>query len=303
MNAYAVAFLLVVGTIPDATEKLEESFSKLKEAQAGTDTALVQKLAGDIWTITHELVAESAPEVEADKDAWTKRIAWAREIQTYAEYAVGAAAMKAANPADTITLISMLEKQNPSSKYLDEAYGNYFVALNRTGAAAKIPAAAENALRHFPNNEDALLVLADRSMSRNETDRALNYAERLLAVAAKHPKPEGMPAADWERKRSSADTRAHWIAGVMHSQKAQYYEADKDLRAALPFVKDNQAMLAATLFHLGVANYQLAAQVRERPRMMEAARFSEEAAKIKGPLSEQAWRNAQIMKAEAQKVR
>lgn len=303
MNAYAVAFLLVVGTIPDATEKLEDSFAKLKEAQAGTDVALVQKLAGDIWAAGHDLVAEPAPQAEADKDAWQKRVAWARELQNYAEYAVSAAAMRAANPADTLALVSLLEKQNASSKYLDDTYPYYFAALNRTGATAKIPAAAEAVLKNFPNNEDALLILADRATVRNETDRALNYAERLITAVAKHPKPEGMTAADWERKRTFASTRGHWIAGVMHSQKNQFYEADKDLRAALPYVKDNEAMLAATLFHLGVANYQLGLQMRERPRILEAAKFSDEAAKIKGPLSEQAWRNAQIMRAEAQKVR
>jgi hypothetical protein len=89
----------------------------------------------------------------------------------------------------------------------------------------------------------------------------------------------------------------------MHSQKTNYYEANKDLRVALPLVGDNDSMRATALFHLGIANYQLGIQMRERPRILEAARFSEECSKIKGPLSMQAWRNAQIMRAEAQKVR
>jgi hypothetical protein len=57
------------------------------------------------------------------------------------------------------------------------------------------------------------------------------------------------------------------------------------------------------LFHLGVANYQLGAAMRDRARVLEAAAFSEKAAAIKGPLSMQAWRNAQAMKAEAAKIR
>jgi hypothetical protein len=200
-------------------------------------------------------------------------------------------------------LLGSLEKQNPKSKYLDDAYASYFVALTKAGAATKIPGVAEAALRNFPNNEDCLMVLADRALSRNETDRALTYSERLITVLGNHPKPEGMSAGDWERKRSAVKTRAHFIAGVMHAQKLNYYEADKDLRAALPNLKDNPAMLATTLFHLGVANYQLGSQVRDRPRILEGAKFSEESAKIPGPLSQQAWRNAQIMKQEAQKVR
>ena len=51
----------------------------------------------------------------------------------------------------------------------------------------------------------------------------------------------------------------------MHATKLNYYEADKDLRAALPNVKDNPAILATTLFHLGVANYQLGMQLGTDP--------------------------------------
>jgi hypothetical protein len=177
------------------------------------------------------------------------------------------------------------------------------VALDRSGATAKIAAVAEAGLKHFPNNEDSLLVLADRAMNQNQTGRALTHAERLISVLGRHPRPDGYSVADWERKKRVTLARAHWIAGIMHSQRSQYYEADKDLRIALPLVKENDAMRAAALFHLGVANYQLAASVRDRPRMLEAARFSDEAAKINGPLSQQAWRNAQIMRTEAQKVR
>jgi tetratricopeptide (TPR) repeat protein len=303
MNAFAVAFLLIAGTIPDAMEKLEDSFARLKEAQSGSDAARVQSLAGTIWTLSHEVTSEPQPEGEAAIDAWKKRMAWVRDVELHTEYAVSATALRASDPAETVALLSALQKQNPKSKYMDEAYGAYFVALQKTGAAAKIPVVAEEALKNFPNNEDCLLVLADRALSRNQTDQALNYSERLIAAMGKHPRPEGMPPADWERKRAVTLGRAHWIAGVMHSQKTSYYEADKDLRIALPLVKDSESMRATALFHLGVANYQMGAQIRDRPRILEAAHFSEECSKIKGPLAMQAWRNAQIMRAEAQKVR
>ena len=62
-------------------------------------------------------------------------------------------------------------------------------------------------------------------------------------------------------------------------------------------------MTASALFYLGVANYQLGAATRNRTQMLEGARFSDQAAAIKGPLADQAWRNAQAMKAEAAKMR
>ena len=89
----------------------------------------------------------------------------------------------------------------------------------------------------------------------------------------------------------------------MHSEKTQHYEANRDLRVALPLVKESDAKTATALFYLGVSNYQIGAITRNRAQILEAAKFSEEAARYKGPLSQQAWRNAQAMKAEAAKVR
>ncbi len=55
---------------------------------------------------------------------------------------------------------------------------------------------AAKALTHFPENEDLLMVLADYALQKNQTDRAYSYASRLVTVMSRHPKPEGMPAAD-----------------------------------------------------------------------------------------------------------
>ena len=62
MHAFAVAFLLMAGTIPDAMDRLENSFARLKEAQTGTDAAQVQALAGNVWTASREILAEPQPE-------------------------------------------------------------------------------------------------------------------------------------------------------------------------------------------------------------------------------------------------
>jgi tetratricopeptide (TPR) repeat protein len=302
MKVYALAFLLIAGPATVFSDDLEDALKHLKEVEAKNDPALVKKLAVETCALARQVASAPAPETEIAKDAWSKRAAYAREVEVYTEYSLYATALKGGTDT-TIELIETLEQQNPRSKYLDQAYGAYFVALTKKGAASKVPAVAERALKSFPNNEDALLILADTTMNRGDTTRALAYAERLVTTLSKHPAPEGMPAVEWERKRSSAMGRARWIAGIIHSQKGQYFEADKDLRVALPLVKGNDAMLASTLFYLGLANYQLAGTLRDRNQMLEAAKFSDEAAKIKGPLAEQAWRNAQAMRAEALKQR
>ncbi|HZT28818.1 MAG TPA: hypothetical protein VFA33_02970 [Bryobacteraceae bacterium] len=298
--SFAVLLILEPGiVVPD---DLENTFQNLKEAEARKDAAQVAKLAVKTCALARQVMSEPAPESADEKDAWSTHVAYAREIEAYTEYALANTALQA-TPADTVVLLTTLEQQNPKSKYLDEAYGRYFVALNQAGAASKIPAVAEKALTHFPDNEDLLLVLADESMTRQQSDRALTHSERLITVLNRHPKPENISAADWQRKRSAMLGRAHWIAGLVHSEKSQYYEADKDLRAALPLIQGNDAMLAPALYYLGVANYQLGKTIINKAQVLEAAKFSQQAAAIKSPFSQQAWHNAMVMKDEAAKMR
>jgi tetratricopeptide (TPR) repeat protein len=177
------------------------------------------------------------------------------------------------------------------------------VALGRSGASAKIVPVAEKALAHFPENEDLLMVMADSASSRKQSERAAGYAERLIGVLDRHGKPEGVSAADWDRKRINLLGRAHWIAGIAHSEKNQYAEADKDLRAALPVIQGNESMAGPALFYLGIANYQIGKLTLNKARVLEAAAFSEKAAAIAGPFSQQAWRNVAAMKKEAGAMR
>ena len=62
-------------------------------------------------------------------------------------------------------------------------------------------------------------------------------------------------------------------------------------------------MKAPALFYLGMANYQLGKMTMKKAQVLEGARFSREAAAIQGPLAQQAWHNAMVMKDEAAKMR
>ncbi len=302
LSAISFAVLLIAGPIIEVRD-LEVAFQNLKAAtESKKDAAEVKKLAAETCAMARQVLSAPPPESDTESEAWTSYVAYVRDIELYTEYALYATAVQAP-PAMTVDLISTLEQQNPKSKYLNEAYAPYFRALNQTGGAAKIPALAEKAIPNFPNNEDLLLVLADTAMNRKQSDRALGYAERLIVVLAKHPKPEGVSSADWERKRSAALGRGYWIAGVVQSEKTRYYEADKDLRAALPLIQGNETMMGSALFYLGLANYQLGKMMMNKARVLEAAKFSEQAAAIKGPLSQQAWHNALVMKTEAGNMR
>jgi hypothetical protein len=95
----------------------------------------------------------------------------------------------------------------------------------------------------------------------------------------------------------------YWIAGVIYGEKNQYTAADKNLRAALPFIQGNAAMLAPAFFYLGMANYQLGQMTVNRALVLEGAKFSEQSAAIASDYTDQARHNALVMKAQAAKMR
>jgi tetratricopeptide (TPR) repeat protein len=302
LPALGLAIVLLAGPVVAVADELEDAIQCLKDAVASKNAAEVKKLAATIHPMTCEIVSEAAPQSADEKKIWEERVAYAKNAQTYMESALAGTAL-VSPPAVLVDLISTLEQYNPKSKYLGAAYGQYLVALNGTGAGTKIPAIAERALANFPENDDLLLYMTETAMNRKQSDRALNYANRLTASINKHGKPEGVPAADWERKRTAALGRGYWVAGVLSAEKGAYLVADKNLRAAVPLLQGNEAMLGPALFYLGMANYQLGKMTLSKAKMLEAVKFSEQSMVINSPYSDQARHNALVMKDEAARMR
>jgi tetratricopeptide (TPR) repeat protein len=296
--SFAVLFAPAVITGGD----LDTAFQQLKDATAGKDVAQVKALAAQTCALAREVISAPAPTDADEKENWKTHVAFAHDVEVYTEYALYATAV-GAPPETTVDLLATLQQQNPKSKYLADAYGLYFHALRQTGAAAKIPAIAEKAIENLPENDDLLAYLAEAAIGKKQNDRALGYAKRLTAALGKRSKPEGMPAAEWERKRGTELASGYWISGVVQAEKGGYFEADKELRAALPLVAGNEGRKAAALFYLGLANYNLGKMTMKKSQVLEAAQFSKDAAGIQGPLAQQAWHNAQVMRDEAAKMR
>ncbi|MGJ5817647.1 hypothetical protein [Paludibaculum fermentans] len=277
---------------------LETAHDNLKQAVQAKDVEAVKKLATEASVLARKAIATPAPAGAEAKAAWTKNVAYAKEVDLYTENALVATALQA-DPPKLIDLIAALEKQNPKSKFLDQAYGPYFQALEQTENGAKVAPLAEKAILSQPENVDILVIVADSAMAKRQTGRAGIFAEKLIAVLEKKPKPENMNAEDWEARKKSALGHAHYIAGMAHSERQQFALADQDLRAALPLIKDDEQATAASLYHLGVANYSVGVAAGSKARVMEGVKFSEQSAAIKGPFAQPAAANAQRMKGEA----
>jgi hypothetical protein len=297
-----IAILLCAGFGLAVAADLETSLQALKDAQSNKDAAEVKKLAAETIGLAKQAAAAPAPAAEDEKAAWKQSVDYAKSAQLQAEYALLALALQGP-PETTIDLIATLEQQNPKSKYLDDAYPSYFQALTKTGAADKIPEVADKALASLPDNDDLLLYVMDRARTRNQLDRALTCATRLVSVLSKHPKPEGIAAGDWEKKRTFGLAQGYWTAGVISAEKSRYADADKYLRAALPMIAGNDAQRGPALFYLGVANYQLGKMTLNKAKVLEGAKFSQEASTVQGPLAGQAYKNALLIKDEAAKMR
>jgi tetratricopeptide (TPR) repeat protein len=297
-----LAIMFLAGPAVAVADDLEDAVQSLKDAVAKKDVDAVKKLAATIRPMTAEILAVAAPADADEKKDWEARNAYAKSSQLYVESAFYTVAVQS-EPAVLVDLIATLEQQNPKSKYLNQAYGAYLMALNKTGAGAKIPAIAEKALANFPENEDLLVYMSDTAMTRKQTDRALAYANRLTATLSKRAKPEGMAAADWERKRSAALAHGYYTAGVISFEKGVYVAADKNLRAAVPLIQGQPTMLAPALLYLGRANYQLAKMTLNKAKMLEAAKFCEQSMAIPGPLQNDARHDSLVMKDEAARMR
>ena len=203
-----------------------------------------------------------------------------------------------------VDLIATLEQQNPKSKYLGTAYGTYLAALEKTGNGAKALGVAEKALANFPENPDLLFFLAESAANHGQNDRTLAFSERLVALWSSHPKsPEGVSAAEWERTRDATLGRAYFMAGMVYAGRSRWVDADRNLRACLPYAKGNPAMEANALFQLGIANYNLGKMTLSKAKVLEGAKFSQQCAAIQSNVAQQAWKNAQVMKAEADRMR
>jgi hypothetical protein len=280
---------------------LESSYQNLKDAEAKVDAAAVKKLAAETSALARKAAAEPAPQDADEKDAWTKRVEYAKDVDGQTEYILYEVALKS-QPAAMVDLLGALEAQNPKCKYLDAAYASYLYALSQTGGTSKITAVAEKALTNFPENTDLLLVMVNATYSAQQLDRAQLYANRLVAAFGKKPKPEGVAEADFEKQKANGLSRGYWVSGIISGQKNQYAAADRSLRAALPYVKGNNTLLAPALFYLGVANYNLGKMTMNKAKILEGAKFSDDCAALPGDLAQQAWKNSQIMKADAAKM-
>jgi hypothetical protein len=301
LSVVGIAIFLMTGPVVVADE-LDDTYQSLQDAVTKKDAAQVKKLAVPVFELSRKVIAAPVPTNAIEKEDWPNRVKYAQEAEGYAEYALYATGVQA-DAATMMDLLGLLEQQSPKSKYLDQGYEAYLAALHSAGKDDAIPGIAEKAIVNFPNNPDLLYVMASNAQAKKQADRAISFANRLVAAATSRPKPEAESAADWERQKSIWLGRGYWISGVENGEKNLYALSNKSLRAALPYIKGEQGLMGPALFYLAVSNYQLGTMTNNKKQVLEGAAFSDQCAAIVGPYQDQAYRNSMAMKGAAAKMR
>lgn len=275
---------------------IEAAYANLKAAEAKKDSEGVVK-----WSVIASDIARKAAAApkkpDEDEETYKHAVDFAKQVDTYTEYSLFASMIAETDPAKVMKLAETLEERSPQSQYVPQMLGRYAWAARQAKAVPAAMALGERAYGRNQFDEDLLLAMADYSMNQKAQDKTIQYSTKVVEVMESKPKPAGVSDADWDKKKTMMTGVAHWMAGTTYSTQGKYAQADKELRAALPLVKENEELLAGTLFHLGLSNYQMG-KGKSTQQMGEALKFMQQAAAIRSPFQAQAQKNLAVMRKE-----
>lgn len=261
---------------------LEAAKIALRAAEAKRDPQTLQRWAERSW--------DAAAKRPQDPEA--------KPLQVYAEFCLHAAALENQDPKIRIALLQNLDKRNPRNAFAAALPGNLYAAYLQAGENDRAMEIADRALRNDPNNIDMLMGVAQHHFRKEDArDKVVQYTTQLVRVLETKPRPEHVKEEEWAAKKAQMLGTANYMGGVSSSLLNQHGKADVMLRAALPYLKDNQPVLAAALYLLGLANYRLA-ESGVRGRAVDALRFTRQCAAIRSTYQEQALKNIEAIKSE-----
>lgn len=275
---------------------LEPALAALKAAEAKKDPGAVRKWAVQASDLARKRV-QGPKLADEDEELFKQRVDFAKQLDTYTEYALYASALQAPEPANKAALLKALEERAPESKYLSQAYGVYFLALAQSGDIAGAVPVAEKAIASGQGTEEMLASVSDFYMRQNkEPQKVLDYSSKLIELASTRPKPDGVSDADWQKRKNYFLGAGHWFTGALLVSQSKYAEGDKSLRTALPLLDGNDEIKAGALYNLGIANQGL----KNYP---EAMKFYEQCAAIQSPFQPLAANVLKTLKAKYRVVK
>lgn len=270
----------------------------LKASEARKDYPGIRKWSDMASANARRAAAASQPSDPQQAASWKDAVDYARQVDTYADYALYRAALEAADPKLIIDLSEDLRARSPQSDYAGKVAQPLFAAYRRANANDKALGLAEQSAAAGQADEDMLLVVADRYLQeKREPEKVHAYSAKIIEIMNAKPKPEGVADADWAARKALVMGLAYYMDGKLYYSQDQFAPADRELRQALSLVETNAALKPEVLFLLAHSNYKLAS-VKAPERAQDAANYFRQCAAIKSPYQTTAAANLKRIQSE-----
>ncbi|HET8550524.1 MAG TPA: hypothetical protein VFL57_21080, partial [Bryobacteraceae bacterium] len=217
---------------PDDTDT---AYANLKAAEKKQDPDAILKWSTATSNAARKTAGGSKP-ADMDEATWKQMVDYAKQVDTYTEYALSAAVLQTSDPNKIVMLTEALEQRNPNSQYLAQALSKFAAAARQANQLDKATALGDRALARNQTNDDLLLLMADTALNRKQPDRVIVYTTKLIELSSSQTKPQGISDADWQKKRDTTLGLAYWMQGITLAGQNKFAQADKSLRAALPLI-------------------------------------------------------------------
>ena len=274
-------------------DDLDAAHQNLKASEAKKDPDLILKWAGETSKIAQKMAASKQPTDADEVEAWKKSVDFAKQLDTYTEYSLYAAAAQSTDPRKRIELGEALSARNPKSQYMPQVIQVEFASYRQLGDNDKSLAFAEKSLETDQSSEDILAFVADQYVQKKrDPDKVVAYSAKIVELMDTKPAPAGVSEGDWAKKKTTMSGLAHYMSGTTLYGQKKLAPADKELRAALPLVEGNEQLKGATLFYAGLANYDM-------KNIPDAIKFNQQCAAIKSPFQAKASANLKVMQSQA----
>lgn len=277
---------------------VDSAYDALQASEALDNPDSMAKYSALAWDLAAGTLQHRKPADPDDAAEWAKQVEFAKQVQAYSEFAMATLATKQTDDLKRAQLVQALQGRNPQSTFLAMAKKPTVIELASLNPEKALQL-AEDGLVKDPDNEDFLMTIADHYMDLDkDLPRVLSYSLRILEIMQTKEKPKDVSEEDWARKRAKFTGWADWMAGVIYGKQAKYGLSDRYLRNALEYVSQNPRLLAAAYFYLGYDNYALAAELGDKARAVEAAKFSKLCAGIDSPFHSLALKNLEALRNE-----
>jgi tetratricopeptide (TPR) repeat protein len=271
---YARAFEFGEKLLARDPDNFNGAFALLRAAQEQADLARLFQYGEAIAGIVARFTALAAPEGE-DPAVWATRkaatLADAADNVNYAQYTLFSAAYQAKDPLAKAQYLERFIAAFPESQFASVAATVTADAYRQARQPAKMVEFAERVLQRDPSHIGLLVLLADYwTESKEELDKAEQYAAKALGLLAPASAPANMTPEQWAQQKALQEGLARSAVGQVHMHKNRDAQAVEAFKAAAPLLKPYNFYYGRTLYHLGFVLGRMKRVAEARPVLQEA---------------------------------